>query len=293
MKNHFLMAAVAASLMLAGCGGSADEGEAVTVTVTGSANVRDAATAEGSSVLETLSAGTQLTGRWVESDTNPSEQWFEYERDGKKAYIWGRNLSEQFKQEASLPRSDLITSETSEKPIEKPILEESNLPKIAFACGGDGHRNGRIVFDPERGKIYNGSIKGMRDGTGGKWQSSYIRKDGENWYLLFQGTRPYPTSEAYFNPKLLILRENSNYEPGGREKADACYARIEKVKRECATAGDIDKCMEIRDRTAWAKNFAGSCSITAPRWLDFQCDDLTDDYKSILSQVREYPLFGF
>lgn len=127
MKKHILMAAVAASMMLTGCGSGADD-EAVTVTVTGSANARDAATAEGSSVLETLSAGTELTGRWVESDTNPSEQWFEYERDGEKAYVWGRNLSEQFKQEASLPRSDLITDRQPDVQEERYVTPATTQP---------------------------------------------------------------------------------------------------------------------------------------------------------------------
>jgi len=285
---HILMAALAASLMLAGCGSGADD-EAVMVTVTGSANVRDAATAEGSNVLETLSAGTELTGRWVESDTNPSEQWFEYERDGEKAYIWGRNLSEQSDVQIASAEGDnqFVTQPEIPRP---PNL---TLPKRAFACGGDGYRNGRIVFDPELNKVYLASTSGRKDGTGSKWYSSFIRKDGDTWYFLFQGTLDYPSQEVYFDPIRLISRENHNYEPGGMEKADACYARIEKVKRECATAGDIDKCMEIRDRTAWAKNLAGSCSITAPRWLDFQCDDITHDYDSTLQQVRGFPLFDF
>lgn len=288
MKTHILIAAAAVSFMLAACGESADS-DAVTVTVTSSANVRDAASAEGSSVIETLSAGTELKGRWVEGDTNPTEQWFEYESNGEKAYVWGRNLSEQSDVQIASAEGDNQSVAQSE--ISRP--PSLTLPKKAFACGGNGYRNGRIVFDPEVNKVYLASTSGRKDGTGAKWQSSFIRKDGDNWYFLFQGTLDDPSQEVYFDPQRLISRENSNYELGGREKADACYARIQKVKSECATAGDIDKCMEIRDRTAWAANFSGSCSITAPRWQDFQCDDITHDYASTLQQVRSFPLFDF
>ena len=177
--------------------------------------------------------------------------------------------------------------------IEEPSAHVVALPKLAFACGGDGYRKRRLVFDPELNKIYNGAVSQRGDGSGSKWDSSYIRKDGRNWYVLFKGNLNYPSREVYFDPSRLVLRENSNYEPGAKEESDACYARIEKVKRECATAGDIDKCMEIRDRTAWANEFSGFCSIKAPRWQDFQCDDLTDEYTSVLSQVRNFSAFNF
>ena len=71
---------------------SADPNEIVTVTVTGTANVRDAASSEGSMVLETLTAGTKLRGRWVPGNLNPSERWLELEEGGR--FVWGRNLLE-------------------------------------------------------------------------------------------------------------------------------------------------------------------------------------------------------
>jgi hypothetical protein len=288
MNNHGLVAAIAVSITLAGCGSGVGD-ETVEVVVANSANVRDAATAEGSSVLETLHAGTELTGRWVMGKTNSSEQWLEFERDGEKVYIWARNLSE--KTDSQYASKQLPTNETDNVPEE--VLRTANppqpaLPRAAFACGGDGYRNGRIVFDPEKNKIYSGSIH-----DGKKMQSSLVKRDGEGWYVLFQGNVDQPSSEAYFYPAQLTLRQNSNYEPGGEEKSRSCYARIDRVKYECATAGDINKCMEIRDRAAWASDFAGSCSITAPRWQDFQCDDITQNYPAELSQIRRYPLYDF
>lgn len=64
----------------------------VTTTVSGEANVRNAPSAEGSVVLDTLSVGTQLNGRWVSGSTKSSERWFEFEFNGQKGYVWGNNL---------------------------------------------------------------------------------------------------------------------------------------------------------------------------------------------------------
>jgi hypothetical protein len=66
--------------------------ETVTVTVAQEANVRNAASAEGSMVLETLTAGTQLDGVWVNGSTVPSERWLELE--GGNRFIWSGNLKE-------------------------------------------------------------------------------------------------------------------------------------------------------------------------------------------------------
>jgi len=78
--------------MLGGC----DEifgGDEVTVTVTGTANVRDAPTTSGSKVIGKLEAGTEVSGEWVTGASDSSERRFGYERDGKIAYIWGATSS--------------------------------------------------------------------------------------------------------------------------------------------------------------------------------------------------------
>jgi hypothetical protein len=70
----------------------ADPNEIVTVTVTGTANVRDAASSSGTSVLEQYPPGTKLRGRWVPGNLDSSEQWLELEEGGR--FVWGRNLLE-------------------------------------------------------------------------------------------------------------------------------------------------------------------------------------------------------
>ena len=69
---------------------SADPNEIVTVTVTGTANVRDAASSSDTSVLGEYPPGTTLRGRWVPGNLDPSEQWLELEEGGR--FVWGRNL---------------------------------------------------------------------------------------------------------------------------------------------------------------------------------------------------------
>lgn len=64
--------------------------ETVMVTAVQEANVRNAASTEGSMVLETVGTGTQFEGHWVNGSTVPSERWFELKSGGK--FVWGGNL---------------------------------------------------------------------------------------------------------------------------------------------------------------------------------------------------------
>lgn len=63
-----------------------------TFRTTGPARVRDRPTADGSQVLETLSAGTTLTGREVWS-TSGTTKWLRVERNSRVAYVWTGNLA--------------------------------------------------------------------------------------------------------------------------------------------------------------------------------------------------------
>jgi hypothetical protein len=107
--------AMAAALVLSGCGDSAGNGES-TVTVTGTANVRDAATTNGSRVISQLAPGTEITGRWVQATQGSSDRWFEYSTDNGKGYVWGGNISE------AAPQTELATDQESTPP---PIVLES------------------------------------------------------------------------------------------------------------------------------------------------------------------------
>lgn len=63
----------------------------VTVNVLADANVRSAPSSVGTKVLDTLSPGTQLTGRWVDG-SDGSERWLEIDKNGVKGFVWSQNL---------------------------------------------------------------------------------------------------------------------------------------------------------------------------------------------------------
>lgn len=128
MKKLSFVLAASLALAVAGC----DDlfgGDEVTVTVTGRANVRDAATTEGSNVLTTLDAGTQLKGKWVTSDTDNAERWFAYERDGKTAYIWEGNL------ESETRATNLDKEESTDNKVKRQeILLTDGLYSLESKC---------------------------------------------------------------------------------------------------------------------------------------------------------------
>lgn len=70
-----------------------EDAQTVTVYVSGRANVRDQPSAEGSIILDTYNAGTQLSGSWVSGVSDVKERWLEFEADGQNRYIWDGNLS--------------------------------------------------------------------------------------------------------------------------------------------------------------------------------------------------------
>jgi len=92
MKRQFLLtSATAVALMLGGCSELFGSDE-VTVTVTDTANVRDAPTADGSNVIAKLEAGTDLSGEWVATSSAPQDRWLQFDFNGKKAFVWAGNL---------------------------------------------------------------------------------------------------------------------------------------------------------------------------------------------------------
>lgn len=111
-RRHIWLAGVtAATLTLSACD-NVFEGDEVTVTVTGTANVRDAATTEGSNVIAKLEAGTELSGEWIETGSGPRDRWLEFDFNGKKGFVWAGNLdskddaSDSDRGAASLPPSN-------------------------------------------------------------------------------------------------------------------------------------------------------------------------------------------
>lgn len=66
--------------------------ENVAVIVERDANLRDGPSTSGTAVVEKLTAGTLLNGRWIEATAPQSGRWLEIVRDGKMLYVWEGNL---------------------------------------------------------------------------------------------------------------------------------------------------------------------------------------------------------
>jgi len=104
--------------------------EIVEVTVTGPANARDRPTAQNSQIVTQLDAGSELSGDWVEGETEANDRWLEFEYEGQKLYLWEGNLEED--------GGEAIEKYTSESGIS--IVEGSDLTKL------NGNKQFPIVF---------------------------------------------------------------------------------------------------------------------------------------------------
>lgn len=120
---------------------SMDNGELITVETSGHANVRDAPTTDGSNVLETLTPGAELIGRWVNGSSDPSERWFAFDRGGESAFVWGGNLS---MTEGSSIKENVI------KPKAKPSCSATlwDGREVKGPCDVESERDGNFSVIP-------------------------------------------------------------------------------------------------------------------------------------------------
>ena len=187
----------------------------------------------------------------------------------------------------SAPEAAAAAPEPAEPAAASPQMV--SLPRLALACGGDGYRNYRLVFDPAGDRVLFGSVA---DGDGKGWISSSIAQAGGGLHILFQGSLDHPTREMVFNPDDNTYEENSNYKPGGAEKAEACYASIRQAEADCAEAANLNQCMELRYPREMSLKISGACMSDAPRWQAFECD-VIDDYEGSLEEASAFELYDF
>jgi hypothetical protein len=258
MKKHILMVAVAASLIVVGCGDSADD-ETVTVTVTGPANVRDAAAVEGSAVLETLSAGTELTGHWVQNQTNPSERWFEFERDGKKVFVWERNLA---------IKSDTIKSNDYKSSSQEKSDEFKNAEaKLVRYRKLTNHLNMENIAPPE-GDPFKQSVAILTDCTDSLY--FFISLGQEKTGTSKEDFKLIEDSFSFWDAKFNEVLEQSKNYSNWKERLDyftltssASNARLSNYANspECSSLEEMDE---------------ASCRFTA--WVGLKSRQCTDNF---------------
>lgn len=137
----------------------------VTVTVTDTANVRDAATTEGSNVIAELEAGTELSGEWVETGSGPKDKWLEFDFKGKKAFVWVGNLQVNSDvATAPSPQNAKLDVDALKKQY---AVEAANCDKLHASEEGDGPACDRVR--EISGKLYDlGWCHNQKNGT---WRS--------------------------------------------------------------------------------------------------------------------------
>lgn len=159
-----------------------------------------------------------------------------------------------------------------------------NLPRLALACGGDGYRNGRIVFDPVSKIIYKATIIDKTSEV-----SKSISIENGKIHALLGPKNSDPKTEIIFDTTTNSYKYNYNYIPEGDETASACYEQIDAAKRDCAEAANINQCIEIRHPGVMGKIISGICSQSSSKWIDMQCDPIDDnEYQSTLDMVKNY-----
>jgi hypothetical protein len=125
---------------------SADPNAIVTVTVTGTANVRDAPTSSGSTVLGEYPPGTTLRGRWVPGNLDPSERWLELQEGGR--FVWGRNLLEvEAGATSAVPAIDEIAKDTDARKTSDFEDLNRNALSVGRRCFASGDEPTCTEFD--------------------------------------------------------------------------------------------------------------------------------------------------
>ena len=152
---------------------SADPNAIVTVTVTGTANVRDAPTSSGSTVLGEYPPGTTLRGRWVPGNLDPSERWLELQEGGR--FVWGRNLRE-------VEASPKISQNAGDAPDSLPrTSNQIDIARHLFLKGDD--ICSEKFFNIIKYHIRDESIDYIGQFNGSKTQYNSFYENGNQWEL--------------------------------------------------------------------------------------------------------------
>ncbi|MXO50146.1 hypothetical protein GRI42_02365 [Erythrobacter gaetbuli] len=98
--------------------------EEIEMVVTGTANLRNEPTTEGSEVVTKLSEGELVFGHWVEGSSDETARWLKIDYHGIDAYLWEGNLK-------PLEDEDLEVTDAAEG--ECPYIREAECREEAEA----------------------------------------------------------------------------------------------------------------------------------------------------------------
>jgi hypothetical protein len=159
------------------------------------------------------------------------------------------------------------------------------IPQLALQCGGGDYRNGRLVFSPDDGAIYSGSVIDKK-----KMKSSQIWNENGNIRAVMG-----KSYEIIIDPKNpSSYKENSNYSPNSENDEQSCRQSIKEAKDDCAEAANFRQCMSIRHPQELSRDDGGYCSVMGSRWQEFDCDIVDQDgYNESLKEIKSYGDYSF
>lgn len=168
-------------------------------------------------------------------------------------------------------------SKVSAESVARKAIE---IPRLALQCGGGDYRNGRLVFSPDEGAIYKGSVIDEK-----MMKSSQIWNENGKIRAVMGKSH-----EIIIDPKNpTSYRENSNYSPNSEKEEQSCRRAIQEAKDDCAEAANFRQCMSIRHPQELSRDDGAYCSVMGSRWQEFECDIVDqDDYNNSLIEIKSY-----
>lgn len=150
--------------------GSSNVSEAQSYRVTGTANVRNAPTTEGSEVVSVLQQGDTVTGEWVEGSTDATTRWLRLKWQGSIGYVWEGNLLAQSSQGQQEQRGGNSLTEVQNSGGEEcPFYDERDCAVAEMANNTSLNLERRSLI--ERYSQVNGNCRGGSGNLATTWHN--------------------------------------------------------------------------------------------------------------------------
>jgi hypothetical protein len=152
--------------------------------------------------------------------------------------------------EATANQSDAEAStdySAAEAPAEA-IASEVSLPQIAASCNNpeSGKEVLRLVTDPSTGIVYVHNIVDEINENRYSQKSTSYAIDGNKLSFFSEFAKKDDPNRVEYNLTTGDWLEESGYNPQKRKDAEACEAREQAERADCAEAGSINACVATR-----------------------------------------------
>lgn len=172
---------------------------------------------------------------------------------------------------------DTISEAESQSATEdaEPTPSKPPLPKFAYSCNNpdSGEEISQVVSEPASGKIYiHNTVDYVNENQYSQVADDYSLHDGVLSFFANYAKEDHP-NKIEFALKTGAWSEENGYNPEGRKEAEACEAREREERADCATAGNIDACIQARYPGLKGMCYSGANLSTH---IDRSCTPLSD-----------------